>query len=61
MPPKNFYSKNKSILILYIGNFSHDHANEMHKKDNHITVTFLLIGDNKIGIDVPYKAINSDY
>jgi hypothetical protein len=49
MPPK-FYSKAKSKLIVYKGNYSNDHAGEKNKRDNRISVTFLLVGINRIGV-----------
>lgn len=59
MPPK-FYSKTKSTLPIYLGNYSNAHSETQLKSGNRINIIFLLINNNKIGIDVPYKVISND-
>ena len=58
MPPK-FYQKSKRKLYIIQGNYSYNNYNDKDKT-NYKAVKFLLIGINKVGIDVPYKLLNND-
>ena len=59
MPPK-FFSKAKSTTLCHVGNYSNNQAGDKNKNQNRVCVAFLLIGNNRVGVDVPYKVFNND-
>lgn len=58
MPPK-FYNKGRSTTAFHLGNYSNTNHGSKSSPAK-VSVTFLLIGTNRVGIEVPYKAINND-